>query len=337
MPLLPTGYRAPWPLRNGHVHTVFPVWFRRVPKVHYQREVLELSDGDFLDLDWARIGGDRVGIITHGLEGSSRRQYVLGMVKAFHRRGWDAVAVNMRGCGGTPNRLLRFYHSGVSEDLGEVLNFVLKQRYQKIGLVGFSLGGNVTLKLLSELGDRVSSRVVGGVGISVPCDLKSSARRMSGLAHRPYMKRFLMDLEEKIRRKQPAFPGKLDLKGYHRLKTFQDFDDRYTAPLHGFADAADYWRQASSIRVLPGLKVPALLLNALDDPFLGEECFPTEMARSHPWFHLELPPHGGHVGFVGGGEWAGEYYSERRALEFLMRDSNDQRAVAANADRGALS
>jgi predicted alpha/beta-fold hydrolase len=318
VPLIESSYEPPWFLRNGHAHTVYPAMRRRVSDVTYQRERLELPDGDFIDLDWARVGGARLVVVAHGLEGSSQGGYVRGMVRAFNRRGWDAVAMNFRGCSGEPNRLLRFYHSGVSDDLGLVVQHVSGPgTYAGVGLVGFSLGGNVTLKYVGELREGAPSWLVGAVAISVPCDLKASARAMSGAAQRPYMARFISDLHLKLKAKQARFPQQLDDTGYSELRTFKDFDDRYTAPIHGFADAEDYWAKSSSRFLMPAIRCRSLLLNALDDPFLAHECFPVELARNHPWLHLETPSRGGHVGFVGSGLLPDEYYTERRALEFL--------------------
>ncbi len=281
------------------------------------RERLELQDGDFLDVDWSRARGKRALVIAHGLEGASDGAYVRGMVRAFNRRGWDVAAMNFRGCSGEPNRLLRSYHSGATDDLLYVLQHVARSGYDGVGLVGFSLGGNMVLKLLGELGADAPAWLVGGVGISVPCDLKASCEVMARRVNIPYMKRFLVSLRQKIRSKQSRFPAEMDDSGYERVRTFRHFDDRYTAPIHGFRDAEDYWARCSALSFLPGIRRPALLLNSLDDPFLAPACFPDELAAGHQWLNLETPAHGGHVGFAGDGLRPDEYYSERRALEFL--------------------
>lgn len=328
--MIPSLYQPPWFLRNGHAQTVYPVLRRRLPEVRYERERLELADGDFLDLDWSRAGGRNVVIVSHGLEGSSQRDYVKGMVRTFNRRGWDAVAWNYRGCSGEPNRLLRFSHSGASDDLWQVVEAVARHGYERVGLVGFSIGGNLTLKLLGELGERAPQWLVGGVAVSVPCDLKSSAEVMASRENRPYMERFLAELHQKIRAKQARFPEALDDANYSSLKTFRDFDDRYTAPLHGFRDAEDYWTKSSSRFFLEPIRRPVLLLNAADDPFLSPECFPEAIAVRHAWLHLEVPAHGGHVGFVGNGLRPDEYYSERRAWEFLSGEKRVDGATQAS-------
>lgn len=320
MPVLASTYEAPWFLRNGHLQTVYPALKRRVTGFSYTRTRLELKDGDFLDLDISNVQESKRGVLlAHGLEGCSERAYMRGMVRAFNRRGWNAFALNFRGCSGEPNRLLRFYHSGVSEDLLQAAEFVHTLGVEQLMLVGFSLGGNVVLKLLGEWGKEVPAWVLGGVAISVPSDLKSSATVMLEPQNRVYMDRFLKDLREKIRLKQSRFPELLDDSGYESIRGFKDFDDRYTAPIHGFKDAEDYWARCSSRFFVDRIARPTLLLNALDDPFLTPLCFPEAAAQSSRFFHLEAPSRGGHVGFVGGGLMEDEYYSERRAIEFAQQ------------------
>ncbi len=317
MPLVESSYQAPLLLRNGHAHTVYPFLKRSVPEVSYARERLELDDGDFLDLDWSSVGAAHCLIVSHGLEGSSEGIYVKGMVRAFNRRGWDAVAWNFRGCSGEMNRTFRLYHSGATDDLDRVVCRAVELGYSRIAVLGFSLGGNLTLKWLGERGADIPPWFTGGVAISTPCDLRASAEIMARPFNQPYMARFLGDLREKIRRKQAQFPDRISDSGYETMRSFREFDDRYTAPIHGFRDAEDYWAHSSSRFYLDRIRVPVLLLNARDDPFLSPECFPRELASASPWIHLEVPERGGHVGFVGSGLRADEYYSERRALEFL--------------------
>lgn len=317
MPVIESTYRPPWFLRNGHAQTILPVLFRKLPSVIYQRERLELPDGDFLDIDWLRRGARRAVVVAHGLEGSSDGSYVRGMALAFQRAGWDVAAMNFRGCSGEANRLARSYHAGATDDVSAVVSHVGSQNYEQVGLVGFSLGGNMVLKFLGELGDSAPDWLTGGVGISAPCHLESACDAMASAINRPYMIRFLRCLREKLRAKQSRFPVEMDDSGYERLRTFRDFDNRYTAPLHGYRDAVDYWTECSALRFLPAIRRPALLLNAHDDPFLSPECFPVDIARENRWTHLETPRHGGHVGFMASGNAGGEYYSEQRAVRFL--------------------
>jgi hypothetical protein len=312
-----SSYRPPFLLHNGHLQTIVPTLFRRVEGVVYTRMRVATPDGDFLDLDTSSVGADRVVVVAHGLEGSSNRPYVLGMVKAFNRAGWDAIAWNFRGCGGEPNRRLRSYHSGASEDLEAVLNRVSSTgRYGCVGLVGFSMGGNIVLKYLGERGERVDSRIRAAAAFSVPCDLGTAALEMGRKVNALYMKRFLRMLHEKIRAKMELFPGRIDDHGYERIRTFREFDERYTAPLCGFESAEDYWARASSKPFLSAIRVPSLLVNALDDPFLPPSCYPLAEAASSRFLFLETPQTGGHVGFVSFPNHAA-FWAETRAVEFL--------------------
>ncbi len=313
MPILPSSYRAPAHLRGGHLQTIYPALFRRVPRITRLRERLELPDGDFLDLDWAADGRNRLAILSHGLEASSGAPYIQGMAAALRRRGWDVLAWNYRGCSGEPNRLLPFYHSGASGDLHHVVRHALAVHpAARIDLIGFSLGGNMTLKYLGER--EVSPRLHRAVAFSVPCDLACSSGRLSSRTNRFYMDRFLRTLRGKLAEKKPRYPREIDLEGIGGIRNFKQFDDRYTAPLHGFRDAEDYWARASARPFLKRITIPALLVNAANDPFLGPGCYPREEAAANPSFHLEIPADGGHVGFSSD---TGEYWSERRAAEFL--------------------
>ena len=316
MPVVASRFRPPAWLRNAHLQTVWAVLARRGIPLRYQRERLELPDGDFLDLDWSRAGHDRLAILSHGLEGDSGAGYVRGMAAALNAAGWDALAWSFRGCGPEPNRLLRFYNSGETGDLGRVVGYAAPS-YRQIALVGFSLGGNLTLKFLGE--NPAHPVVVAGVAVSAPVDLAASARRLDRQrGNRVYLRRFLKSLVAKVEAKARVFPGEIDTAGIRRIRSFQEFDDRYTARLHGFRDAADYWAKASAKPFLPGIDVPTLLLNARDDPFLAPECFPTAEAEASACFFLEAPGHGGHVAFVDSLRRGGPNWLERRTVAFLQ-------------------
>jgi len=297
-----------------------------------ERERLLLADGDFLDLDWGRRGADRLAILTHGLEGDSKNPCLQGMAAALRRDGWDVLAWNFRGCGGEPNRLLRSYHSGATEDLQAVISRALRDStYQRVSLVGFSLGGNMVLKYLGDLGGDVDSRLDRAVAFSVPCDLASSSRHLESRANRLYMRHFLQSLREKIREKIQRFPGMVDDVGLAQMRTFREFDGAYTAPMHGFASAEDYWSRASCKPVLTRIAIPTLLVNARNDPFLPEECFPFDAAVTNPSFFFECPMSGGHTGFIAFNA-LGEYWSETRAVKFLREPlmSADQTPPTVN-------
>ena len=323
MEFAPPPYRPPLWLRSGHLQTVLPTLFRRVDGVDYRRQRLELDDGDFLDLDWTGLpDGAPVAVVAHGLEGSSDRAYVRGMARELARRGWTVCAWNLRGCSGEPNRLLSAYHSGMTEDLDAVVAHVLDEGAAALAVVGFSLGGNLTLKWLGEQGAAVDPRVVAGAGVSVPVDLRASSETMEAWSRRVYMLRFMRSLTGKVAEKAARFDDAPAPAVVRRARTFRQFDGLFTAPVHGFASAEDYWERSSSLPLLGRVRVPTLLVNALDDPFLGPTCFPTEAAQANPWLTLLTPQFGGHVGFVRRG---GPYWSEEVVGRFV------DAAVAARA------
>ncbi|MFO7528429.1 MAG: alpha/beta fold hydrolase [Marinobacter sp.] len=298
------------------MQSVWPTLFRTVPMQEPVREVLPTLDEDELQLDWYRQGSDRLAVISHGLEGNSRRPYVLGLARALLAEGWDVLAWNYRSCGGVMNLQPRFYHSGATGDLTHVVNHALAGDYKSLFLSGFSMGGNLTLLYLGQQGEMVDSRICGAVTYSVPCDLAGSAEMLALPSRRIYMQRFLRDLHVKMQEKSRRFPDLIDTEGFELIRNFREFDDRYTAPLHGFRDAEDYWAQCSALPRLRDIRVPALMINAADDPFLSAKCFPESRKLLGGHVRLEAPRWGGHVGFV---EHArdGFYWSERRALGFL--------------------
>jgi uncharacterized protein len=318
MPLIQEStYRAPVWLPGGHLQTIYPALFRRLAHVSHRAERLELADGDFLDLEWSEKGNSQLAILSHGLEANAKTDYVQGMAAALIRRGWDVLAWNFRGCSSEPNRLLRMYHSGETEDLHTVISYALANHpAQSISLIGFSLGGNLTLKYLGERPDALSPRLHRAVAFSVPCDLACSSRQLAFASNKIYMERFLRAMRTKIRAKKRLFPDQLDLTGLNRIRTFQEFDDRFTAPIHGFKDAADYWARNSCRQFLAKIRLPTLLISAANDPFLGRNCYPHDEAAASEYFHFENPKTGGHVGFSAFGNGT-EYWSETRAMEFL--------------------
>ncbi len=310
-------YKPPLFFDNGHLQTIYPSLFRKFNASLYRRERIWTDDNDFLDLDWSCINSDRLAIVSHGLEGDSHRAYVVGMVKALNANGWDALAWNYRSCSGEMNRKLRLYHNGATDDLERVIKHAKKvNHYKKIALVGFSMGGNLSLVYLGQKNGDIDPLVQKAVVFSVPCDLKGSAEMLAKPANKIYMARFLRMLHKKIKAKMEIMPESLDDKGYRRIRDFKDFDDRYTAPIHGFRDADDYWGKCSSKQFIPRIKIPVLVINAKNDPFLSSSCYPIEEAAKNRNIHLEMPDSGGHVGFV---EFNREkvYWSEKTAVMFL--------------------
>ena len=318
MPLVSNStYQRPKWLFNGHLETIFPSVFRKVETQNPVRERLNTQDGDFLDLDWYRSGKPKLVVISHGLEGNSTRPYVLGMVREFVQMGFDALTWNYRGCGEELNSKPIFYHSGATYDLDFVIQHAEKS-YEEIFLVGFSLGGNLTLKYL---GEKKSSfpKLKKGVAISVPLDLAQSSDKISTWENTIYSKRFLRTLKKKIRQKADLWPKEMDLSKLNRVKSLREFDDHYTGPLHGFHDAKEYYEVNSSLYFLDQIETPTLVLNALNDPFLSETCFPYQLAEKLEKVYFEFPKHGGHVGFSSENPQK-SYYSESRAVEFINHD-----------------
>jgi uncharacterized protein len=307
-------YTPPRFLFSAHLETIFPALMRRVSLKPYTRERIETADNDFLDLDWLLQGSQKLVIISHGLEGNSQRAYIKGMAKVFFDNGYDVLAWNYRGCSEEMNQQLRFYHSGATDDLNVVTNHAIdKKGYAEIYLIGFSLGGNVTLKFLGEQQPR--NEIRKAVAISVPMHLQSSCEKISQRGNWIYSNRFLKSLKAKVIKKAQYVKG-LDVSGIDKIKTLKEFDDRYTAPLHGYKDAIDYYNRCSAINFLSGINIPTLIVNTLNDPFLSKECFPTEQVKDHPSVKLEILLRGGHVGFTQFNK-NGLYWSEQRAFDFI--------------------
>jgi len=297
--------------------TVYASLVRLPPRTSVRRVRWELPDGDFLDVDRLE-GAERDSpmlVILHGLEGSSRVGYVRGLLAYAKQRGLAALALNFRGCSGEPNRLLPSYHSGDTRDLATVVErLVTEQPDRLIGVVGFSLGGNVLAKWFAERGEALPIQVRAGVAISPPLDLAACAAVLDAPGFWPaiYRGRFLIRLRHKALTKAKAFPGRVDVAGVRSSTTFAQFDDRFTAPVNGFSSAAEYWRLSSAGPLLGGVRRPLHVIAADDDPFVP----PIEFKGSDQ-VSSEFTPAGGHVAFVAGPPWDTERYAERTALDFL--------------------
>lgn len=294
--------------------------FRR-PRVLLRRERLVLPDGDFVDLDWIdqpqNLDAPLV-LVLHGLEGSSQSHYARGLLLHVQARGWRGVVLNFRSCSGELNRLPRFYHSGDTGDLDAVVRaLVEREPALRLGIVGVSLGGNVLLKWLGELGDEIPAVVKAGAGISVPFDLTPCARALDrGFAKWVYTANFMRTMRSKVVQKARVHPDFVDLAATRRARTFAVYDNVVTAPLSGFTDAEDYWRRASCRPYLARVAHPVLVINAADDPFVPPVALPKPSELS-PHVQLLVTPHGGHVGFLDGWPWRVDSWAERRALDFL--------------------
>jgi predicted alpha/beta-fold hydrolase len=319
-------FTPPWWLRNPHAQTVFGRIVRPRRLVELERETIETPDGDELVLDHL-AAGSRPSIrfmLMHGLEGSSNSVYMQGLLSAIARRGASATAINFRSCARDPKHLLRslpnrrprFYHSGETGDFDFVIN-TLAKRWPSTTFVaaGASLGGNALLKWLGE--HPAQTLIAAAATISVPYDLGAGAFHLEqSWGGRLYVNRFLASLKEKVKAVSQKFPEtKLDLDRIMRARTFREFDDVATAPLHGFRDANDYYARSSSIHFLPKITTPTLCISAEDDPFLPREALERARKAASPSVHFVTTPHGGHVGFVGASM---TYWAEELAVEWLL-------------------
>jgi len=329
MPLVDmSSFRPPALLSAASIQTILPSLARRPPDPGFKREILELPDGDFLELDWLTSGSGLLAIVNHGLEGSTSSTYLRGMALALRAAGYDVLAWNMRGCGTERNRLKTWYHSGQSDDLRHVLKRAREAHKGPTVLIGFSIGGNILLKYLGEEGSAVPSHIKAAVAVSVPMDLASSADELAKPSKAIYMSYLLKPLRARILEKAARFPGEFDVQGLESIRSFHEFDARFTAPFHGFSSIEDYWARASSLPHISSITLPTLAVSALDDPFLSPQCFPFDTARASNSVFLETPKHGGHVGFVSGlslqSTWA-----EKRAIEFLQPYVSEQGGARA--------
>jgi predicted alpha/beta-fold hydrolase len=326
-----SAFRPAWWLGNAHAQTLYSALFRTSPRLHRQRQRQALPDGDWVYLDWLLPEGWELHerplvIVVHGLSGSSDSHYVLGLQARLQAAGVGSVAMNCRGATGGPNHLPRAYHAGASDDIRAVIESVAAAHPGRpLSVVGYSLGGNMTLKLLAELGEE--HRVIGGVAVSVPLLLPLCADRMDRGFSRIYRKHLVGELLAGWQAKREHFgqAGREDMAREIAMRlaegpftSFWQFDDKLMAPLHGFADVHDYYERCSSRQFLKDIRIPTLVIHAEDDPFMTPGVIPGNDELS-PWVHFELSRRGGHVGFIEGGSPADPaYYLERRIPEFLQ-------------------
>ncbi|GAA4110700.1 alpha/beta fold hydrolase [Aquimarina addita] len=317
MPVVPSLYKPPYLFRNNHFSTIYPNLIRKVKGVVHDRERVELIDDDFIDLDWSYAIDQNCSdltIVIHGLEGNAQRHYMLGLIKQLNQSNRNVAAINLRNCSGEVNRQYKSYHAGASDDLDAIIQHILqKYSYTSITLVGFSLGGNLMLKYLGEK-RLIPSQVMAAVAISVPCDLYNSLSEINKPHNYIYQKRFLTNLKAKLLERQKVFSDNINKEEINACRSLIDIDNLYTSVAHGYQDAIDYYTKCSSLQFLQNINIPTLILNAKNDSFLGESCYPIEKAEKNPNLFLEMPDYGGHVGFYLSGE---SYYSEYRTIDFL--------------------
>jgi hypothetical protein len=291
----------------GHLQTIAAVLFPP-PPVSFQRERWDTPDGDFIDVDFAGSAqAQRLAVLFHGLEGCSNSHYARLLARELPAAGWRVAIPHWRGCSGEPNRKPRAYHSG---DTAEV-DWILRKFSTPVDAIGISLGGNALLKWLGERGAAAAPLVRRAATVSAPLDLAAAGHALDrGINRLLYTRMFLSTLKPKSLAQLQRFPALFDQTRLRRARTFREFDDIYTAPLHGFRDVDHYWSSSSSGPWLDRIRVPTLVINARNDPFLPEQALEAASAKAAGSVLLEFPRTGGHVGFRG--EWLC-----RRLIEFF--------------------
>lgn len=314
MPIIKSDYKPSAPFRNGHLNTVYPYLFRKRAQVTYERKILDAFDGDKIYIDCVQNGNPNLAILVHGLEGSTRSQYMQYMSEYLSLNGWDVIGINHRTCSGTMNEQLTMYHSGFTDDLHKVISEYIHD-HDKISLIGYSLGGNIVMKYMNDGIYPVGDKIAAAVAISTPVHLASSGARISHYENFLYEQNFLISLKKKMHIKAENFPKQISRKEIKSTKKLIDFDDKFTGPLHGFDGAQDYYEQCSSLQFLHSVHKPCLIINALDDPFLDEPSYPYDLASAKDLLFLMTPKYGGHVGFVT--KSSRYYWHEKTALKFI--------------------
>ena len=298
MPVIQSDFDPSFPFKSAHLNTVYGPLFMK-DTIKYKRKRITTWDHDFIDLDFSTINSNSLAVLIHGLEGSSQSNYMITTSNKLNNMGFDTVCMNLRGCSGEDNLLLETYHSGKTDDVDYVIKHLSENyNYESIVMIGFSLGGNLTLKYLGEY-DDIPQNIKGGIAVSVPVDLTTSQAELTKLKNKLYMEEFLKTMRLKLLKKAHKFPDfKLNKELLFKATKFRHLEKQYTIPVFGFKSSEDYWEKASAKPYIPKIKHTTLLINALDDSFLSPECYPYKEANSSPNFHLMTPKYGGHVGFM---------------------------------------
>ena len=315
----PLPYRAPWWLPGGHLQTIYPYLFLRMPPPVYRRERIETPDGDFVDFDWVDAIHDAPTVVLfHGLEGCSSSHYARNLMRAIAARGWRGVVAHFRGCSGEPNRLPRAYHSGDADEIEWMLRLVKSRTENSVFAVGVSLGGNALLKWLARERQAAGALITAACAISAPIDLMIAGHRLGSGFNRFYGLHFLRTLKPKAREKLGRYPDPLRLRRVRSANSLRAFDDAFTAPMHGYRDVFDYWTRASTLTELRHIAVPTLLIHARNDPFLPGHYLP-KARQENSAVEFEFTEHGGHVGFVSGAFPGNLSWLPQRVLGFLSQ------------------
>jgi len=318
MPIIKSDFSPTLPFKNGHFNTMYrPLFTKDI--CSYTRKRITTWDADFIDLDFSFVGSKTLVLLIHGLEGSSKSRYIASTSNHLNKKGLDTVCFNLRSCSGEDNLLLSTYHSGKTEDVAFVIAHLLENyNYDNIVLVGFSLGGNLTLKYLGEYQEKLSPRIKGGIAISVPVDITSAEQEMDKIKNKLYVEIFFKTLKNKILEKAHKFPEyPLNKDKLFKATKFKHLEKLYTVPVFGFESPEDYWKKASSKPYLLKIDRPTLLVNAKDDTFLSSACYPTKAALQSKNFYLEITDYGGHCGFIQSFKTQENTWLEKRISSFI--------------------
>ncbi len=314
-----SDFKPAWWLRSPHLQTMLPVLFKKRHRLDLQSEQLELEDGDFIDLCWSKNQAEKSVLVLHGLAGSIHSHYANGIIYQLEQAGYQAVFMHFRGCSGRVNRLARAYHSGETGDLAFVVEHIRHTTgCYPYAAIGYSLGGNVLLKWLGETGDN--NPLQKAVAVSVPFQLHDAANRLQTGMSRIYREHLLAALKKTYSDKFNSMASPLNVD-VNEIKSFWDYDDKITAPLHGFDGAEDYYTRCSSRQFLKNIKTPTRIIHSSDDPFMFNATVP-DSAELSPYIDFLLTARGGHVGFISGATPASLYsWSEQKIIEFLLETS----------------
>lgn len=280
---------------NSYMETLIPYFTTKVNQVKYERERLELKDGDFIDLDWLSNDSNDLILISHGLEGNSKDHFIEKSAAALHAKAYDILVWHYRSCSGEMNRLERFYEHGDIVDLHDVILHASKRNYQRIILLGFSMGGTM---VINYLGKEPHPLVKKGIVFSAPIDLNAAAINLSRGFNRQLEKSFVKKWKKKIERKALDFPNIFDLEALNNASSLREIYEFHILPLHGYPSLDDYNSKWYSAQFIPKIKVPLLIVNAKNDPLLSENCYPKEVCEKSKSVYLEIPKYGGHTGFT---------------------------------------
>lgn len=312
-------YVAPAWLKGAHAQTIWPLLIKG-PQPDLRRKRWKTPDEDFIDVDFLpHREGKPLVVLFHGLEGSSQSHYARALMRLLQEEEWNGAVVHFRGCSGEPNRLPRAYHSGDADEI----DWILRRFARKYGgvprhAVGFSLGGNALLCWLGTRREAAQNLLSRAAAISAPLDLTAAGHHLAQGFNKVYTRHFLSSMKRNAARKATAFPGLIDMQQIRRARTLEDFDEAFTAPLHGYRSAEDYWRRASSKPLLGAIRLPTLVLNARNDPFMPPHALPGPEQVSK-YVRLELPHEGGHVGFVTGSFPGRLDWLPQRLLRFFRK------------------